>query len=158
GWGGVLVSTFLIDHFELFGLTQTVSYAMGRPHKPPTFKERLLDLPPIGEHPRCGREPTMTLDPQANTPRLEIRACFDRPSALKVGGKLGRCQVPERAVWPIVVVVAAPGFDLLPGVVEREELMHVQALVAQASVEGFDEGVLHGLARSDEVELHATLI
>jgi len=42
GWGIVLVSTFLIDHFELFGLTQTVSYAMGRPHQPPTFKERLF--------------------------------------------------------------------------------------------------------------------
>ena len=42
GWGIVLVSTFLIDHFELFGLKQTVSYAMGRPHEPPTFKERLF--------------------------------------------------------------------------------------------------------------------
>lgn len=42
GWGIVLVSTFLIDHFELFGLKQTVSYAMGRPHEAPTFKERLF--------------------------------------------------------------------------------------------------------------------
>jgi len=42
GWGIVLVSTFLIDHFELFGLTQTVSYAMGRRHEPPRFKERLF--------------------------------------------------------------------------------------------------------------------
>jgi protein-S-isoprenylcysteine O-methyltransferase Ste14 len=42
GWGIVLVSTFLIDHFELFGLKQTVSYALGRPHRPPTFKERLF--------------------------------------------------------------------------------------------------------------------
>jgi protein-S-isoprenylcysteine O-methyltransferase Ste14 len=42
GWGIVLVSTFLIDHFELFGLKQTVTYAMGRPHEPPKFKERLF--------------------------------------------------------------------------------------------------------------------
>jgi protein-S-isoprenylcysteine O-methyltransferase Ste14 len=42
GWGIVLVSTFLIDHVELFGLEQTVSYAMGRRHRPPTFKERLF--------------------------------------------------------------------------------------------------------------------
>jgi len=42
GWGIVLVSTFLIDHFELFGLKQTVSYAMGREHEPPKFKERLF--------------------------------------------------------------------------------------------------------------------
>lgn len=42
GWGIVLVSTFLIDHFELFGLKQTLSYAMGRRHEPPKFKERLF--------------------------------------------------------------------------------------------------------------------
>jgi len=42
GWGIVLISTFLIDHFELFGLTQTVSYAFGRPLVHPTFKERLF--------------------------------------------------------------------------------------------------------------------
>lgn len=42
GWGMVLVSTFLIDHFELFGVKQAVSYAMGRPHVRPTFKERLF--------------------------------------------------------------------------------------------------------------------
>jgi protein-S-isoprenylcysteine O-methyltransferase Ste14 len=42
GWGVVLVSTFLIDHFELFGLKQTVAYGLGRPHVFPTFKERLF--------------------------------------------------------------------------------------------------------------------
>lgn len=42
GWGIVLISTFLIDHFELFGLAQTVAYATGRPAPHPTFKERLF--------------------------------------------------------------------------------------------------------------------
>ena len=42
GWGIVLMSTFLIDHFELFGVKQTVSYALGRRHEPPKFRERLL--------------------------------------------------------------------------------------------------------------------
>jgi len=42
GWGMVLVSTFLIDHFELFGLSQTLSHATGRAQVPPTFKERLF--------------------------------------------------------------------------------------------------------------------
>ncbi len=42
GWGIVLVSTFLIDHFELFGIKQTVSYAMGQPFEPPAFKEHLF--------------------------------------------------------------------------------------------------------------------
>lgn len=42
GWGMVLVSTFLIDHFELFGVKQAVSHALGRPLEPPTFRERLF--------------------------------------------------------------------------------------------------------------------
>lgn len=42
GWGIVLVSTFLIDHFELFGLTQSVSHALGRPPVHVAFKERLF--------------------------------------------------------------------------------------------------------------------
>ena len=69
-----------------------------------------------------------------------------------------RCQVPERAVWTMLVVVPTPRFDLRPDVGEREELMHVQALVAQAPVEGLDVGVFHGFAGPDEVELHATPI
>ena len=42
GWGIVLVATFLIDHFELFGLRQTVSFALGQPDQHPAFKERLF--------------------------------------------------------------------------------------------------------------------
>src|SRR5512144_2417311 len=42
GWGIVLVSTFLIDHFDLFGLKQTVFYALGRPLEHPRFRERLF--------------------------------------------------------------------------------------------------------------------
>jgi protein-S-isoprenylcysteine O-methyltransferase Ste14 len=42
GWGIVLISTFLIDHFELFGLRQTVLYAMQRSIESPAFKERLF--------------------------------------------------------------------------------------------------------------------
>jgi hypothetical protein len=66
--------------------------------------------------------------------------------------------VPERAVGPLLVVVEAPGFDLLPRVLERNELMYVQALVAQAPVEGLDVGILHGFAGVDEVERDAAVI
>jgi len=40
GWATVLVSTFLIDHFELFGLRQVVIHALGRPFQPARFRER----------------------------------------------------------------------------------------------------------------------
>ena len=59
---------------------------------------------------------------------------------------------------PLLVVVDAPGFDLLPRVLERDELMHVQALVTKAPVEGFDVGILHGFARVDEVERDAAAV
>ncbi len=42
GWGIVLYATFLIDHFELFGLKQTIGHAFGRASAPVAFTERSL--------------------------------------------------------------------------------------------------------------------
>ena len=42
GWGIVFYATFLIDHFELFGLRQTIGHALGRPTQPVQFTERSL--------------------------------------------------------------------------------------------------------------------
>lgn len=42
GFAIVLVSTFLIDHFELFGLSQVMAHVRGQPLVPPTFHERLF--------------------------------------------------------------------------------------------------------------------
>lgn len=38
GWLLLLVCTFLIDHFDLFGLKQVWRYARGLPYEPPAFK------------------------------------------------------------------------------------------------------------------------
>ena len=37
GWGLLLYSTFLINHFDLFGLRQVWLYLLGRPYKAPQF-------------------------------------------------------------------------------------------------------------------------
>ncbi|MEN7342501.1 MAG: methanethiol S-methyltransferase [Pseudomonadota bacterium] len=42
GWGLILLSTFSINHFDLFGLSQVVSYALGKPYKAPEFVEPVL--------------------------------------------------------------------------------------------------------------------
>lgn len=42
GWLIVLLSTFLINHFELFGLQQAYLYARGRNAAPPQLREPLL--------------------------------------------------------------------------------------------------------------------
>ncbi len=42
GWGVVLLSSFLIDHFELFGLRQVVRNFLGKLPEAPQFRERSL--------------------------------------------------------------------------------------------------------------------
>ena len=42
GWAGLLVSTFLINHSELFGLYQVYRYFRGEPLKPLPFKTPAL--------------------------------------------------------------------------------------------------------------------
>jgi methanethiol S-methyltransferase len=42
GWGLVLVSTFVINHFDLFGLRQVWLQLVGKPYESPPFKTPML--------------------------------------------------------------------------------------------------------------------
>jgi hypothetical protein len=45
-------------------------------------------------------------------------------------------------VRPTLVVLDSPSFDLLFGIVNRFESPHIQALIPERPVEGFDEAVV----------------
>jgi hypothetical protein len=56
-----------------------------------------------------------------------------------------------------MVVIVAPGCDGRPRLGQAQEYMLVKACIAQAAVEGFDEGILHGLARRDVAPVEIAL-
>jgi hypothetical protein len=61
-------------------------------------------------------------------------------------------------VRAVLIVVEPPGFDDVLGLGHRDELVYVQTFSSQSAVNGFNKGIFHGFARSNEVEWHASLI
>lgn len=90
GFGIVLVATFLIDHFELFGLRQVVRHALGKPEEAPRFVERAMY--------RHVRHPLMTgfLLAFWSTPHMSAAHLFF--AAMCTGYILVGIQVEERTL------------------------------------------------------------
>lgn len=57
----------------------------------------------------------------------------------------------------LTVVILDPGSDLDPGMGKAHEQRLIEKLIAHAAVEALDVAVLHRLARSDVMPLHADL-
>ena len=64
-------------------------------------------------------------------------------------GEALRREIAERAVGPLGVVVLTEVFDHDPGLGEGPELLAVEAFIAEAGVERFDEAVLPRACRGD---------
>lgn len=67
-------------------------------------------------------------------------------------------EMPQRTVRSALIVIDTPGFDLCFGVLDRQELMDVQALIPQPPVKRFNERVFHGFTWANEIELYTTTI
>ena len=74
-----------------------------------------------------------------------------------LGRKFRRSLVTQRTVWPMLVVVPAPGGDQDTSLGQTRKPVVIQALVPEAPVEAFDECILRGFAGLDELELDAML-
>jgi hypothetical protein len=61
-------------------------------------------------------------------------------------------------MWTVCIVVDTPVLDLLSGVLERSELIDVQTLIVQPSIERLYVPVFSGLSGMREVEFHSPLI
>jgi hypothetical protein len=59
---------------------------------------------------------------------------------------LDRRESAKSGVRPFFVVVLYPESNQVPRVMERVKPIGIEALVAKPAVEGFDEGVVDGLA------------
>lgn len=59
---------------------------------------------------------------------------------------------------PLSIVVLPPGSDIPSGIFQRQEPVLVEAFLSEASIEGFDEGIVGGLPPPAEIKLNSVQI
>jgi hypothetical protein len=57
-------------------------------------------------------------------------------------------------MWPILIIVSPPFFNLLPGILQTQKPRFIQALQTETGIKGLDVSVIRRLARSGEVQLN----
>ena len=74
-----------------------------------------------------------------------------------LGREFCRGLIVQCAVWPILIVVPAPGGDQDTSLLQARKPMVIQALIPEAPVEALDERILRGFPGLDQFELNAML-
>ena len=73
-------------------------------------------------------------------------------------GDLGGGEPAQFRVWPDAIVILPPGREHGPCLRHGSEQRLIQALIAQPSVEAFDESILSRFARRDVMPFHLPLL
>ena len=66
--------------------------------------------------------------------------------------------VPDRTLWPDLIVVSTPFLHFPPGVVKAHKPVRVQTFRSELAVEGFNEAIVRRRSSSAEVQEDAPLI
>ena len=59
---------------------------------------------------------------------------------------------------PVLIVIDSPRFNLLSGIVQRDEHLRIQALVSKAPVDTLNHRMLDGFPGPNDIELHSVLV
>lgn len=65
-------------------------------------------------------------------------------------------QVAQRTMWPSGVVILAPGFDFLLGIMQVPKDMLVQTLFPKPAIEAFDMCIVYRLSRPNELQSNSS--
>ena len=71
---------------------------------------------------------------------------------------LVRRQTEQGTMWSEAIILFLKQLDFFFCILEREEPVDVQAFIAKAAVEGFDEWIIRWLSGPREVERHLVII
>jgi hypothetical protein len=80
-----------------------------------------------------------------------VRAAQPIARCGEVGGVGRGCEVAQRGMRALAVVVVSPSRDLGAGVIKAEKQGFVEQFVEHPTIEAFAEAVLHRLSRRDKV-------
>jgi hypothetical protein len=77
--------------------------------------------------------------------------CVERFKRVTLGRRRPEKSICQRAVWAVLVVVASPLVEFRSRIGQIQEHLHVQAFIAQPTVETFDVAILNGSARTNKI-------